>query len=146
MRKLTAATLGALALALPNANAWASAFTQATAPKKKVVIATKSFTGTAGTAGRWGDVQVTIVVRKTTTTILATKKKTVTRKIVKVTVPVYPNHTDRSIFINQQALPLLIQETVQAQSTAVNMISGASDTSEGFVESLQSAILMAKAW
>ena len=31
-------------------------------------------------------------------------------------MPVYPNHTDRSVFINQQALPYLIQETLQAQS------------------------------
>jgi uncharacterized protein with FMN-binding domain len=146
MRKTTAALLGAAALALPNANAWAAATSQKAVAKTKLVTATKSFTGSAGTAGRWGDVQVTIVVRKTTTTNLTTKKKTVKRKILSVKVPVYPDHTDRSVFINQQALPILIQETVQAQSTGINLVSGATDTSQGFEQSLQSAILKAKAW
>ena len=94
-------------------------------------------------ADRWGDVQVTIVVRKTTTTTGA-KKKTVKRKITAVTVPVYPDHTDRSVFINQQALPILIQEALQAQSANIDMISGATDTSQAFIQSLQSAILKAK--
>jgi uncharacterized protein with FMN-binding domain len=145
MRRAAAAILSATAIAVPNANAWAAATKQAAAPKKKVVVATRSFTGSAGVADRWGDVQVTIVVRKTTTTNLTTKKRTVTRKITAVKVPVYPDHTDRSIFINQQALPLLIQETMQAQGSGVQMISGATDTSIAFQQSLQSAILKAKA-
>ena len=65
--------------------------------------------------------------------------------IVAVSVPVYPNHTDRSIFINQQALPYLKQEVLQAQSANVQLISGATDTSMAFVQSLQAAILQAKA-
>lgn len=146
MRTATAAVLGATALALPNANAWAAATAQTATAKTRVVTATRSFTGTAGQADRWGEVQVTIVVKKTTTTNLTTKKKTVKRKIIAARVPVYPNHTDRSIFINQQALPLLIQETIQAQSTNINMVSGATDTSNGFDQSLQSAILQARAW
>ena len=142
MRRATAAVLGTAALALPNVNAYAAA--KAT-PKTKVVTATKSFTGAAATVDRWGELQVTIVVKKTTTTNLKTKKKTVKRKITAVTVPVYPNHTDRSVFINQQALPLLVQETIKAQSTGIDLVSGATDTSDGFVQSLQSAILKAKA-
>jgi uncharacterized protein with FMN-binding domain len=145
MRRATAAVFAVAALVLPSANAWATATAKAT-PKKKVVTATKSFTGAAGSADRWGDVQVTIVVKKTTTTNLATKKKTVKRKITAVKVPVYPDHTDRSIFINQQALPYLIQETMQAQSSAIDIVSGATDTSIAFQQSLQSAILKAKAW
>jgi uncharacterized protein with FMN-binding domain len=146
MRRATAAVLGAAALALPNVNAWAAATAQKATPKIKAVTATKSFTGVAGSADRWGDVQVTIVVKKTTTTNLTTKKKTVKRKITAVRVPVYPNHTDRSIFINEQALPILIQETMQAQSSGIDMVSGATNTSVGFQESLQSAILKARAW
>jgi uncharacterized protein with FMN-binding domain len=146
MRKATAAALGAAALALPNLNAWAAATPQKAIPKTKVVTARKSFTGVAGQADRWGVVEVTIVVKKTTTTNLKTKKKAVKRRITAVTVPVYPNHTDRSVFINQQALPLLIQETMQAQSTGINLISGATNTSDGFEQSLQSAILKARAW
>ena len=119
MRRATAAVFAATTLALPTTNAWAATpAPKATTPKKRVVVATRTFTGTAGFAGRWGDVQVTIVVKKTTTTNLATKKMTVKRKITSVKVPVYPDHTDRSVFINQQALPYLIQETIRAQSSS----------------------------
>jgi uncharacterized protein with FMN-binding domain len=146
MHKGTAVAFSAVALALPSVNAWAATAEQTTTPKKKVVTVSKSFTGSASQADRWGDIKVTIVVRKTTTTVLKTKRKTVTRKLTKVTVPVYPNHTDRSIFINERALPMLVQEALQAQGSAVNMISGATDTSSAFQSSLQSAILQAKAW
>ena len=146
MRRATAAAFGAMALALPGTNAWAGATAPRASAKTKVVTATRSFTGAAAQADRWGDVEVTIVVRKTTTTNLRTRKKTVKRKITAVRTPVYPDHTDRSVFINQQALPILIQETIQAQSTAVNLVSGATDTSDAFAQSLQSAILKAKAW
>ena len=146
MRKAITIALTVTALAVPSVNAWDSATAQKTIPKKKVVVATKSFTGTPGSADRWGNVQVTIVVKKTTTTVVKTKKVTVLRRITNVTVPVFPNHTDRSIFINQQALPYLVQETLQAQSTGINMVSGATYTSQGFVQSLQSAILSARAW
>src|SRR4051812_12886623 len=122
MRKAAAAVLSAVALAVPTTNAWA------TAAKTKVVVAKKSFTGSTAVADRWGDLQVTIVVRKTTTN-LTTKKKTVKRRIIAVKVPVYPNHTNRSIFINQQALPILIQEATKAQSARIDLVSGATDTS-----------------
>ena len=147
MRRAIAAALGATALALPNANAaWAAATSREATAKTRVVTATRSFTGAAAQVDRWGEVEVTIVVRKTTTTNLTTKKKTVRRKVTAVKVPVYPNHTDRSIFINHQALPILIQETMQAQSSRIDMVSGATDTSGGFAQSLQSAILKARAW
>jgi len=85
--------------------------------------------------------KVTIVVRKTTT-ITETKKK-VTRRMTAVTVPTYPNHTDRSVFINQNALPILKAEALRAQSANINMVSGATDSSNGFEQSLQSAIVKA---
>src|SRR3982074_1727186 len=109
MRKVILVSLSTVALALPSANAWAAARqgVSNTVVKKKVVTATKSFTGTAAEADRWGPLQVTIVVKKQTKTVGT--KKTVARKITAVKVPVSPNHTDRSIFINQQALPTLIQ-------------------------------------
>jgi uncharacterized protein with FMN-binding domain len=70
----------------------------------------------------------------------------VTRKIANVKVPVYPNHTDRSVFINQHALPLLVQETLQAQFdiSKIDVIGGATDTSYAFGQSLQAALLAAK--
>ena len=115
MRRTTAAVLGAFALVLPNANAWAAATATKATPKTNVATVTRTFTGDTAVAGRWGDLQVTIIVKKTTTTNIATKKKTVKRRITAVKVPVFPDHTDRSIFINQQALPILIQEATRAQ-------------------------------
>jgi uncharacterized protein with FMN-binding domain len=138
------AVVSTIALAIPSVNAWAAVQTTKTVPKKKVATATKSFTGAPGAADRWGDVQVTIVVRKTTT-IIGTKK-TVKRRITKVRVPEYPNHTDRSVYINSQALPYLVQETLQAQSARIQLIGGATDTSYGFASSLQSALLAARKW
>lgn len=149
MRRAITAILGTATLALPGVNAWGAATAQkatTTQAKVKVVTATRSFTGSPGMAGRWGDVQVTVVVKKTTTTNLATKKKTVKRRITSVTVPVYPNHTDRSIFINERALPTLVAETIQKQSAAIDLVSGATDSSEGYAQSLQAAILAARAW
>ena len=46
----------------------------------------------------------------------------------------------RSQFIDQQAIPILIQETVQAQSASIQGVSGASYTSAGFQQSLQAAL------
>ena len=37
-------------------------------------------------------------------------------------------------------MPILIDETNQAQSANIDMVSGATVTSEGYVESLQAAI------
>jgi uncharacterized protein with FMN-binding domain len=67
----------------------------------------------------------------------------VTRRLTAVSVPTYPNHTDRSVFINQNALPILKAEALKAQSASINMVSGATDTSNGFGQSLQSAIVKA---
>jgi uncharacterized protein with FMN-binding domain len=140
-QKAVLAVTSAAALAAPVAQA---AGATKTTPKKKVVTVTKTVTGSQGSADRWGSVQVTLTVKKTTTTV--GKKKTVTRKITKVGVPVFPNHTDRSVFINNQAVPLLVQEEMTAQFdiNKVNVVSGATDTSYGFGSSLQSALLAAK--
>ena len=118
--------------------------TPAVTPKKVVTTVTKTVQGTAAEADRWGPLQVTLTVRKTTTTV--GKKKSVARKITKVAVPVYPNHTDRSVFINEQAIPMLVQEALQAQFdiSQVQVISRATDTSYAFGQSLQAALLAAK--
>lgn len=56
----------------------------------------------------------------------------------------YPNDRERSLRINQQADPMLAQEAIQAQSAEVDIISGATDSSEAFKQSLQSALDKAK--
>jgi uncharacterized protein with FMN-binding domain len=140
MRKTVVATLTALTLALPVTDAVAAATKSAVKPK--VVVTTRRFAGTEVETDRWGPLQVAITVRKTTTTV--GKEVTVRRRIVAVNVPVYPDHTDRSVFINEEALPDLRQEALEAQSANVQLVSGATDTSYAFAQSLQAAILRAK--
>lgn len=52
----------------------------------------------------------------------------------------YPNTHQVSVIINQQAMPYLKQEAIQSQSSNVQLISGATFTSQAFVQSLQSAL------
>jgi uncharacterized protein with FMN-binding domain len=57
----------------------------------------------------------------------------------------YPNDRRTSIRINRVAMPYLTSEAIQAQSSEVDVISGATLTSEAFIESLRSALHTAKA-
>jgi uncharacterized protein with FMN-binding domain len=60
--------------------------------------------------------------------------------ITNVSVLQYPDSDGRDIEINQYALPQLIQQTLDQQDGSVSMISGATYTSEGYAQSLQSAL------
>ena len=141
-RAVPAAAVASAALILPYGSAVAATVPKAKA-KKKVVTLTKTVSGTQGSAGQWGSIQVTLVVKKTTT--IVGKRHSVARKITDAKVPVYPNHTSRSIYINQQALPLLIQEVLKAGIGMKNLqlISGATATSYAFADSLQAALVAA---
>jgi uncharacterized protein with FMN-binding domain len=86
---------------------------------------TKSYTGDVAST-RWGPVQVTITVTGGT--------------ITEVTVPQSPRGNGRDLEINDRALPVLVQETVDAQSAGIDMVSGATVTSDGYLTSLQSAL------
>jgi uncharacterized protein with FMN-binding domain len=98
----------------------------------ETVAAAPPATGTAGTTTgsvaqtRWGPVQVQITVQD--------------GRITAVTVPQYPDGNGRDREINDVALPELVQETLSAQSADIDMVSGATVTSEGYLESLQSAL------
>jgi uncharacterized protein with FMN-binding domain len=52
----------------------------------------------------------------------------------------YPQESGRDVRINSSAVPELNQETLQAQSAQIDTVSGATYTSEGYQQSLQSAI------
>jgi uncharacterized protein with FMN-binding domain len=141
MRKSITATVSAFVLAIPVADAVAAANTPAATlvvPKKKVV--TKKVTGPVTQADQWGFVEVVLTVKKTTITI--GKRTKVTRKITAISIPVYPDHTDRSVYISHQALPYLMQETLQAQSANIQMVSGATISSDAYIQSLQAAIAL----
>ena len=75
---------------------------------------------------RWGPVQVQITVCN--------------GKIIKATVLQQPNGNRKDEEINDYALPILIQDTLDAQSAKIDMVSGATVTSDGYLESLQSAL------
>ena len=75
---------------------------------------------------RWGDVQVRITVTN--------GKVTASEAIA------YPNGNGHDQQINAYAIPILNQEAVAAQSATISMVSGATVTSQGYVQSLQSAL------
>jgi hypothetical protein len=61
-------------------------------------------------------------------------------KITDVTPLQMPVDRQYSAEISQQAAPLLLQEVLQAQSAQINLLSGASYTSQSYAQSLQSAL------
>lgn len=75
---------------------------------------------------QWGPVQVELVIEN--------------GSITNVAMLQYPNGNGRDIEINNYALPILIQQTVESQGQQVDMISGATVTSVGYLQSLQSAL------
>jgi uncharacterized protein with FMN-binding domain len=79
---------------------------------------------------QWGPVQVQLTLQG--------------GKITDVNVAQYPNGNHRDVEINDYALPILIDETKQAQSAQIDMVSGATVTSDGYIRSLQSALDQAK--
>ncbi|HEX6499947.1 MAG TPA: FMN-binding protein [Micromonosporaceae bacterium] len=61
-------------------------------------------------------------------------------KIADVQAVQTPNDRRRSVAINGYAAPILRQEVLQAQSANVDLVSGATTTSEAYLQSLQAAI------
>ena len=85
----------------------------------------RTYTGSVAQT-RWGPVQVQITVQGD--------------KITKVTVLQQPNGNHKDAEINSYALPILVQGTLTAQSAQIDMVSGATVTSDGYITSLQSAL------
>ena len=52
----------------------------------------------------------------------------------------HPVAQGRDVEIAQYALPILMKETTTQQSAQIDMVSGATYTSEGYLQSLQSAL------
>ena len=61
-------------------------------------------------------------------------------RIVRANAIVYPQGTGRDQSINGYAIPVLQQETVTAQGSRIDAVSGATYTSQGYLGSLQSAL------
>jgi uncharacterized protein with FMN-binding domain len=87
--------------------------------------ASRTFAGSTSNT-RYGPVQVQISVTG--------------GRITAATVLQVPQESSHDVRINSQAVPILNQETVQAQSAQIDTVSGATYTSDGYLRSLQSAI------
>ena len=99
--------------------------TGSTAASDDASASSATYTGDSADT-RWGPVQVEITVAGGTVT--------------DVSVIDYPSGNGKDQQINARALPVLVQETLDAQSADIDMVSGATVTSEGYLESLQSAL------
>jgi uncharacterized protein with FMN-binding domain len=88
-------------------------------------VTTRAVTGPVAQT-RWGPVQVKVMLTGT--------------KITNVTILQHPNASQTSLDINAHALPILVQNTLKAQSANIDMVSGATVTSGGYKQSLQAAL------
>lgn len=89
-----------------------------------------SFTGAVADA-YYGNVQVKVVVSN--------------GKITSVTFLDYPKDRQHSAELSAYATPILSQEAITAQNANVDIVSGATATSEAFIQSLTDALAQAKA-
>jgi uncharacterized protein with FMN-binding domain len=86
------------------------------------------YTGTSADA-YYGQVQVKVTIKS--------------GQITDVQFLDYPHDQENSININSAAIPSLRSEALAAQSAQVDMVSGATETSRAFMESLRSALSQA---
>src|SRR5580704_17290564 len=79
-----------------------------------------------GASTAYGPVQIQLIERAS--------------NFVKVAVLVQPTNTLQDVQIGEFALPKLISETLAAQNGKIDAVSGATYTSAGYIQSLQSAL------
>jgi uncharacterized protein with FMN-binding domain len=103
----------------------ASPSSQASSGSSSRSTSSGTYTG-AAVDTRWGTVQVRITVAD--------------GKITAADAIQYPTENPKDQQINAYAIPQLNAEVVNAQSAQIDSVSGATVTSDGYLESLQSAI------
>lgn len=115
--------------ASPSASASAAATTKA-----KSSGTTKTVTGSSVSVSEgfrtFGSVQVEVTL--------------VNGKITKLVAVDYPNRDPRSSEISQYSIPVLAQEVLAAQGTNIDVISGATYTTQAYAQSVQAALDSAK--
>lgn len=109
----------------PSAGSSSTSSPSTSSPSTSSSSGTSSYTGDAVDT-RWGPVQVRITVQG--------------GRITAAEAVQYPQNNPRDQEINAYAVPLLNQEAVQEQGGAIDAVSGATVTSDGYIQSLQSAI------
>jgi hypothetical protein len=114
------ATTGATVASPPPSTAGASSSSSGT-----TAASSRTVTGPV-VQTRWGPVQVEVTVKG--------------GRLSDISVLQQPNGNPRDQQINAYALPILVQEALDAQSAEIDMVSGATVTSDGYRQSLQGAL------
>ena len=126
----SAATVSGMVLLLslkPHSTPTAAVAVPAPSGSSSAAAATGTKTVTGDTVQtRWGPVQVRITLKN--------------GRLTEVTAVTYPTDNPRDQEINSYALPRLRSEALQAQSADIDTVSGATYTSDGYRQSLQSAL------
>lgn len=120
-----AAASGGTGTSGTGATATSGTGTTATAPQAAASAVDGTYAGTT-VSTRFGDVQVQVTISGGAITDVS---------------PLHLTDADgRSVSISNRAAPMLRNEVLQAQSASVSMIGGATYTSMGYLQSLQSAL------
>ena len=107
----------------PTTNAPGSTTPSKTSPS--TATQTKTLTGTAAD-NEYGTVQVQVTMQGS--------------QITDIVALQMPDSHNRSVEISQAAEPILRQEALQAQSAQIDLVSGATFTSQSYAQSLQGAL------
>ncbi|CAN5298325.1 hypothetical protein BH10PAT1_BH10PAT1_2740 [soil metagenome] len=89
-----------------------------------------TYTGSVGSASQYGDIQVKVIITG--------------GKITDIQYLQFPDGGGHTAEVTAMAKPALKQEAITAQSAKINTVSGATQDTEGFIQSLQSALDQAK--
>jgi uncharacterized protein with FMN-binding domain len=103
----------------------ASTATATATPSASNAKASRTVTG-KDVLTRFGDIQVAITLKS--------------GRITDVKPVTLPSDRPRSQYISEQASPILRSEVLAAQSARINLVSGATYTSDAWAQSVQSAI------
>ena len=121
---LSSAT-AASAPAVPNTTGTTGSTTDSASSTGAASTTDGTYTGNSVNT-RWGAVKVQITITD--------------GKISEVTAVDYPHGNSKDKQINSYALPKLRSEVLSAQSANIDTVSGATVTSNGYIDSLQSAL------
>ncbi len=99
-------------------------------PNNTVKYKDGTYTGIVGSASQYGDIQVQAIIKG--------------GKITDIKFLQFPTGGGHTAEVTAMAEPALKQEAIQAQSANVSIVSGATQDTEGFIQSLQSALDQAK--
>jgi uncharacterized protein with FMN-binding domain len=112
----------------PSPSGPAPSVTPSATPSPSPTTLNGTFTG-SDFPNRYGDVQVRVVISN--------------GRITDVQAVQLPTDRAESAYISQQVGPLLRSEALQAQSANIDIVSGATYTSQSYAQSLESALQQA---